>query len=333
MQNKNKDTIKNEIKNILLVALGCFILALADAIFIIPSNIVNGGVDSLSIIINYWLEPILGFNVTDITLIFFQLLFWVLGIIFLGKKFSGYTLLGTILFPLFYTLMLRLDLINLIGINSIYLKNTNSDGTLNLAVLMLAGLFGGALSGVGVSLTFLGNGSTGGTDVISFIIAKYSDIKQDISGFVLDGSLILLGIIVFRDWELGLVGVLSAFACALAVQYIFVYGNSFIIVDIISSKNDLILDFIHRELGHGSTLVNVIGGYSKEDRKLIRVLILKSEMNDLKNFIGTVDSKALVTFIQAKTINGGGFEPFMVSRQEKKKILRKYVSKQKVDKK
>lgn len=326
---KDKDFLKREIKNILLVLAGCFVLAFADAIFIIPSNIVNGGVDSLSIIINYYLEPILKFNVTDFTLIFFQLIFWILGIIFLGKRFSLHTLLGTIMFPLFYTIMLRIDLINLIGINAIYLKNTNSDGSLNLALLMMSGLFGGALSGVGVALTFLGNGSTGGTDVISFIIAKYSDVKQDVSGFILDASLIILGLICFKDWELGLVGILSAFSCALAVQYIFVYGNSYIIADIISDQNDLILNFIHQELGHGSTLVNVIGGYSQEKRKMVRVLILKVEMNELKNFIGTVDPKALVTFTQAKTINGFGFEPFMVSKQEKKKIIRKYIKKDK----
>jgi len=324
-----KKEVIGELKNISLVLLGCLVLAFADAIFIIPCNIVNGGIDSLGIIVNHYLEPIFNFNVTDIVLAVVQMIFWVIGISFLGMKFSIHTLLGTIAFPVFYAIMLRLNLVENLGIQAMYLKNTNPDGSLNLAVLMMAGLFGGVLSGAGVAFTYLGNGSTGGTDVISFIIAKYSEIKQDISGFVMDTSFIVAGIIVFKDWELGLVGVLSAFACALAIQFIYIYANSFIITDIISEKTDIIQDYIHKEMKHGSTIVNVVGGFSGEKRKIIRVLIFKIEMSELKNFIGAVDPNAIVTFTQAKTINGVGFEPFTVSSKERKKILKRYAASRK----
>jgi uncharacterized membrane-anchored protein YitT (DUF2179 family) len=73
------------------------------------------------------------------------------------------------------------------------------EGKGKTAELMLAGIFGGALAGAGVAISYLGNGSTGGFDIISFIIAKYSEMKQDVSGFIIDASLIVIGMICMRD--------------------------------------------------------------------------------------------------------------------------------------
>jgi uncharacterized membrane-anchored protein YitT (DUF2179 family) len=271
-----------EAKDILLVLSGCFVLALADEIFIVPCNIVNGGVDSLGVILNYLFYPSLQFNLTDIVIALSQALLWLLGCFTLGKKFSLHTLLGSIAFPAFYALMMRLGLRDALGISAMYARNSNPDGTLYLSVLILAAVFGGALSGAGVALAYLGNGSTGGFDVLSFLIAKYSEMKQDLSGFLMDTSLILFGIIVFRNWELGLAGILSAFSCALAVQYIYVYANSFIVADIISDETAAIQEYVKKELGHSSTLINAMGGYQGEKRQLIRVVIYKIQLSELK---------------------------------------------------
>lgn len=319
-----KDKILEEAKDVSLVLLGCFVLALADEIFIVPCNIVNGGVDSLGVILNHWLSPVLHFDVTDIVIAISQAVLWLIGCFTLGKKFSLHTLLGSLAFPLFYALMMRFRLRYAIGIMDMYQRNSNPDGSLYLSVLMLSAIFGGALSGAGVALAYLGNGSTGGFDVVSFLIAKYSDMKQDVSGFILDASLIALGMLAFRSWELGLAGILSAFACALAVQYIYVYSNSFIVADIISSKTAAIQEYVDKELGHGSTLVDVRGGHKGENRKLIRVVIYKIEMSELKTFIAAIDPKAFVVFSTAQTINGKGFEPLLISGRERKRILEKY---------
>lgn len=320
----SKDKIKKELKDAGLVLLGCFVLALADEIFIVPCSIVNGGVDSLGVILNHLLLPYLKFDITDIVIAVSQTLLWLLGCFTLGKKFSLHTLLGSLAFPAFYALMMRFHLRDASGIMGMYQRNSNSDGTLNLAVLMMAAIFGGALSGAGVALAYLGNGSTGGFDVVSFLIAKYSDMKQDVSGFLLDSSLILLGMLAFRNWELGLAGILSAFACALAVQYIYVYSNSFIIADIITSETAAVQDYVDKHLGHGSTLIDVQGGHKQEKRKLMRVVIYKIEMSELKSFIAAVDPKAFLIFSNAQTIIGKGFEPLYISGREKKKLLEKY---------
>lgn len=324
---------KTEIKDISLVLIGCLLLALADAIFIMPCNIINGGVDSLAIIVNHYLEPIFGFNFTDIVMIAMQIILWIVSLLTLGKKFTFHTLLGTLAFPLFYSFLLRINFNDLVGITSMYSRHIDANGNIELSLLIIAACFGGLLSGAGVSFAYLGNGSTGGFDVISFLIAKYSSIKQDLSGFIEDATLIIIGLFVFKNWELALVGILSAFMCVISVQFIYIYTNSFIIVDIISDKNEEIKDYVHNELDRASTLVNTIGGYTGEKRQMLRVIISKIEMGSLKSFIAAIDKNAFVSFVQAKAINGNGFEPFVITLKQKKRIIKKYQKNKKNNKK
>jgi uncharacterized membrane-anchored protein YitT (DUF2179 family) len=328
-----KEKVLEESKNAFLVLLGCALMAFADAVFIVPCNIVNGGVESMGILINYYLEPTLSMNVTDIAVGIIQAVFWVIGLFVLGKRFSFYTLLGTAAFPAFYSLMFRFHLENAIGIDQMYVANsvTAADGTVSytLAIVMLAGLFGGALDGIGEGLTYLGNGSTGGFDVISFIIAKFSDMKQDVSAFVLDSSLIFIGIICMKDWALGLVGILSAFANSLAIQFMYIHTNSFIIADIISDKQEEIQSFIATELKHPTTLIDTTGGATGQKRKMIRVVIYQVETSQLRAYIAAIDPKAFVSFTTAKTINGRGFDPFVLNAKSKERLLNKYRPKKK----
>ncbi len=320
----NKEKVIAEAKNIFFVILGSLCLAMADAFFTVPCNLINGGVDSIGILINHYIEPLVGFNVTDIIMGSVNVILWLVSLLVLGKKVSFHTLLGTLVFPLFYTLLLRTNAIEWLGISNIYANNMTPDGRFHIGVLMVAGIFGGALAGMGVAFAFLGDGSTGGLDVISAIIAKYTDVKEDVSGFIIDSSLIVIGIFIFRDWGSGLCGVISAFTAALAIQYIYIHGSSYIIAEVITNKPEEILQFIHKQLGHGSTVVNITGGFSKEQKKLIRVVLYKKEVAEFRTVIGSVDKSAFVTFLQAKAINGDGFDPFTITMKERRRVIRKY---------
>lgn len=321
---KNKDKLAHEAKDVGLVLLGCFVLASADACFIVPFEIVNGGVDSVGIIISHFFDSSVGFDLSDIVIAVFQLLLWLLGLIFLGKKFSIHTLLGTLAFPAFYSLLLRIDLFHLIGLNALLDSHLTSAGAAGLSSLLVASIFGGALSGIGVALTYLGNGSTGGFDVLGFIIAKYTSMKQDVSGLIMDTALIVVGLACFRNWELALTGILSAFVCAYAIGEIFIVGTGSLLVDIISSKGEEIQAFIHTQLGHATTIIPVVGGYSGEKRAILHVVISAGEERQLRDFIASVDPSSFVETTEAKAIHGEGFEAFSISTRNRKRILEKY---------
>jgi len=311
----SKSKVLGEIKNILFVIIGCSILAFADAAFLTPGNIISGGVVSVGIIAQFYYAkgPAWFFglpSINDVVVTFVQVFLWVIGWFTLGKKFSLNTLVASITYPLIYALLFRFNIGAALGLDALF-----EGQTAGTAELMLAGIFGGALAGAGVAVSYLGNGSTGGFDIISFIIAKYSEMKQDVSGFLIDASLILIGMICMRDAVQGLVGILAALACAVAVQYIYVNADTFVIVDILSDRYEDIQDYVHKDMDHATTVIDTIGGYTGEKRKMIRVVIYQVETAELRSKIAEIDPKAFVSFTQAKTINGEGFEPFIVPKK------------------
>jgi uncharacterized membrane-anchored protein YitT (DUF2179 family) len=313
----SKSDIYLEIKNIIFIVVGCLILGFSDAVFSNACNLVTGGVSSVGVIVNYYVYKATGFDCTSLVVAGMQVVLWIVGWFTLGKKFSINTLLASALYPAFFALFYNFQAGNLLGFGQLYV---GANGTpVDYGMLILAGFFGGATAGIGVAICYLGNGSTGGFDIISFIIAKYTEMKEDVSGFICDTTLVLLGWICIGDPLRSLIGILSALICAVAVQYIYINADSFVIVDVISDKYMDIQDYIHKELGHATTLIDIVGGYSGEKHKMVRVVIYEIETTELKNRIAQIDPLAFVSFMQAKTINGRGFVPFVASRSKANK--------------
>ncbi len=309
------------LRNYSLVLLACIVLSFGDAAFITPCNIVSGGVASIGIIANHYLEPILGFDTNSMVVAIVQVVLLIVGFLVLGKEFAAKTAFASLVYPAIFALFMWLDIGSHLGLSTMYQEVANGD----IGYSILAALFGGALVGTGVALGYLGNGSTGGLDVISGIVAKYSDIKQDVSGFIIDATLVIVGIFIFRNIVSGLIGILSAFACALAVQYIYISMNSYVIVDIISDKVEEIKAYIHEEMEHATTIIDAVGGYTGERRKMIRVVIYHEEQAELRQLVANVDPKAFMSITTAKAINGEGFEPLMVRSHSPRFFKRKHI--------
>ena len=300
-----KKEFLRELKNVFFIVLGCFILAFASAAFLEPFNIISGGVLSIGILVNGALEPAIGFAITDIVVAIANIIFWLIGLIFLGVKFSLRTLLSTLLYPAFFSLLMRTGFIDLLGLAQLASYKDN------ISYLLIAGLFGGFFTGAGVAVSFLGNGSTGGVDVLSLILAKFLPIREDIWSFLIDAILVIAGVSFYQDIIVCLIGVLTAFCASLAIQFIYIRGNSAIIVEIISDYLDEIKEWVENELGHGTTIIPAKGGYSGQKRDILRVIVNKDEINSLRLKIADVDPRAFVSMIQASTIHGEGFKPLL----------------------
>jgi len=311
-------------KNICLILVGCFILAVADVLFIVPCNIVNGGLDSLAVILNYFFSDDLGFNISDIVIAVFQVALWFLGLALLGKRFSFYTLVGSFAFPALYSLLLRLDFAGAIGITAFYEAHMGADGNLDFSVLLAAALFGGGLTGVGVALTYLGDGSTGGSDVLSFLLAKYTSLKQDFGGLILDTTMIFIGFACLQSWSLFFAGVISAVVAAFAIRLVYVQNDNPVIMDIICKEPAPVMDFIHTKLGHATSLLEIEGGYTGLKKTMVRAIVYGSETKDVLAFVSSVDPDAFITSAKASNISGEGFEPLRVSPRSLKRLLHKY---------
>ncbi len=306
------------VKKYFLLSLGCVFLAAGAIMFLTPFDLVTGGVFSIAIIIQHFVGN--GFYVIDIVTWVAEVSMLVLAFFVLGKTYALRSLFTTLLYPALITIFGRVPMFDGQTMSQFFItvfQNHGVAGSEDWGLRILAALAGGCFIGLGVAICYYAGGSTGGLDVIASIVAKYTPIKEGVTTFAVDATLVILGVIFLRNLPNGLVGVLSAFACALVVQYAYVMGNRFVIADIISCEADKIRKYVEEVMDRTTTIIDVTGGYSGEKKKLLRVAFSKSDLPAFRAYIASVDPRAFVTFTQAAIINGEGFEPLAVRSYKK----------------
>jgi uncharacterized membrane-anchored protein YitT (DUF2179 family) len=282
--------------NVLVIMAANFLLAFASAFFLIPMNIVNGGMTGLSLIFFSWFAiPV------DITTAILAWSFFFVGLIILGKKFSAQTFLATILYPIFLFLLIRFVGQDWIGLS--IEEETHR---------LLASVFGGSLVGLGIGMSFLVGGSTGGFDVVMLIGQRYFDWKASVSSFVIDAVIIAIGMFTFGIIT-GLYGVIATVLTSVMIELVFVGLSKVYLVTIVSSQHALINQFIIDKLSRGSTIYQAKGGYLQQPQNVIQVAIQRQEYFLLKQMIAEKDPSAFVMITQARAILGLGFDPLSVA--------------------
>ena len=209
-----KKYTKNDIltitKNFCLVVIGTLILALGCAVFVVPFDLVTGGVTGLSIVID---EIIGGVIPIDILIAILTWGLFFLGLLFLGRDFALKTLVSSIVYPVAISVFLRFVSPDVLG-GFLYLQGS-PHGEL---ALIISSIFGGVCIGTGCAVTFIGGGSTGGLDIIAFIFCKiFKRLKSSVMIFLFDAITVLLGMFVIKDLVITLLGIISAFVAAIAI--------------------------------------------------------------------------------------------------------------------
>lgn len=300
MAKLNKNEIKLQIKNLFLVIIGTSILGFGVGIFILPFNLVTGGVPSVAII----LKSIIPLNISEgvyITIVTWILFF--IGLFILGRGFALKTLASSIVYPIVVNLSSLLVSPNVLN-GFFYLQGYE----MSQLSLLLGAVFGGALTGVGCALTFIGGGSTGGLDIVALSISKY--IKKANSSliiFLTDAALIILGMFVLNDFILTLLGISSAFVCAIVIDRLFVGESKVFVAQIISDKYEEINKIVIEKLNRTTTILDATGGYSKSAKKMIYVSFTMNQYSLLLSQISKIDPRAFVTIHRVHEINGNGF--------------------------
>ena len=288
-------------KNLALVVIGTLIVAFGTAVFILPHNLVVGGVSGMAIIINKFMP--LEFLTRELIITVLTWLFFFMGLIFLGKSFTMKTLVSTIVYPIgiaVFGYLARPDVFN----GFFYLE---SSGYSELS-LILAAVFGGALIGTGCAITFLGGGSTGGVDILVFTFCKYiKGLKSSVAIGIIDITIVVLGMFATGSLVISLLGVLSVFISATTVDKVFLGNSQAFVAQIITEKYKEINEQVISQLERTTTLVNITGGYSGREMKMVMVTFSIREYAELINVINKCDGKAFITVHRAHEINGEGW--------------------------
>lgn len=297
----NKYDILNVLKHIFFVAIGTCILAFGTAVFLVEYNLVTGGVSGLAIVLNAFF-PKLGeeFYITVLTWGLF-----LLGWIFLGHNFAAKTLLSTILYPIMYWAC-RMLVDPELNIFNGYFMLHNSEYR-DIAIL-IASTLGGACVGVGCAIAFKGGGSTGGVDVLALLLCKiFKKAKSSYIIFGIDATIVVLGIFVFQDMVLSLLGIISAFICAMMIDKVFIGNDGAYVAQIVSDEYEIISKGIIKQLDRTATVVDVVGAYSQEPKKMLIVSFSMREYSDLINIINHADPGAFLTISRAFKNHGEGW--------------------------
>ncbi len=299
-----KHDIIKTVKNIGLIVIGTLILSVGTSLFALPYDLVTGGVSGYAIVLSQIIpEEILSVEAI-ITILTWAMFF--LGLIVLGKAFAMKTLVSTIVYPIgvaIFTNLTRTDFLG--GFFNLQQSRYSDVG------IILATVFSGVLIGIGCALSFLGGGSTGGVDVIAFVICKiFKKLRSSVVIFAVDASAVICGMFVIGDFAISLLGIVAAFVAALMIDKVFIGGTKAFVAHIVTDYPDEINKQIIERLDRTTTVIHANGGYSGEEKKMLMVSFSMNEYSELMSIITKTDREAFMTVNQAYEINGEGWTKY-----------------------
>lgn len=276
-------TLKQKGKDIVWVVAGNAVLALAVSMFILPYDILSGGVAGIAVA----LQPLIPLPVTLMVNILVVGLF-VIGACFLGKEFAMKTILSSLIYPAFLIFFSgRVPVLDLDPI--------------------LASLYGGLLGGMGVGMALRTGASTGGMDIPPLIVHKLTHIEIAKLVLITDALTVLLGAFTY-GLEAVLVGFVSVWASSVAIDKVLMFGGQQAkAIQIISDQYEQIIEQIHSRLERGTTLIEAQGGYTYEKRKIVLVVITKNQYPALMEMVTAIDKEAFVIANDTHEVKGFGF--------------------------
>ena len=296
----SKNEILNYSKNILMIIFGTAVISFGTAIFLVPFDLVTGGISGLGIV----LKEMLPFDFSIdfyLTLLTWGLFF--LGLIFLGSGFALKTLLSTIFYPMLFSMFY--NLVEYRVLNGLFvLQNSEYH---DIAVLVAA-LLGGAFTGAGCAITFKAGGSSGGVDILAFLLSKvFKKVKSSYIIFTIDAVIVILGIFIIEDLVLSFLGISSALVCSAVIDKIFLGGDDGYVAQIVTDSSDEICQGIINILDRTATIVDAVGAYSKKPKKMIIVSFSMREYSDLMGIINREDPMAFMTISRVHENHGEGW--------------------------
>ena len=273
-----------KIKEYALTTLGIVLTAIALEYFFFPNDIAAGGVSGIALVIN----GVTGWNISIMVLILNIILF-ILAFVVLGKGFGGKSIYATVM------LSVVMEIIERVFSPGILTDN-----------MFLASFFGSALLAMGSAIVFHQGASTGGTSILAAIISKFTSLGVGTSLLLNDSIICLLAINVFGI-DKGLFGFFSLILIGLLIDKFIDGFNTCKQVFIITSKAEMVVNFINKDIDRGCTVLNGKGGYTDNEVKIVYTVLSSNQFITLKSFIKENNPEAFITVNDSKEVLGLGF--------------------------
>lgn len=277
------------LRDFALIILGGLMQSLAVRSFLVPAQLVSGGVSGLAQFFYYLWDWPIGMVTMVANIPLFVLGWKHLG----GPRFAIRTMLSVFSYTILTDLLLELT-----GSNPI------TDD------LLLNTLYGGILLGVGLGLVYLGRGTSGGTDIIGKILNQRYGISLSLAYMITDSFPVILAGFYF-GWDKALYGLIMIYLSGVAADMISQGSNVIREAIIITDRSQEVILAISDELGRGATLLQAKGSYTQKDRPVIFCVVTAGEVIRLKTIVHDIDPKAFMVVGHANEALGEGFKPLV----------------------
>ena len=296
-----------KLKNIwwpwILITAGSVISAAGYVIFILPMDMVEGGVTGIGIIVKHLTGlPIVGISSLAITAIVFAF-----AIKILGKGFGAKSIYATILMNV---------LIDFFSIMKISLNLGESD-------ILLAAFYGGASVGFGLGIIYFAGASTGGADGIAQILWKLKKTPIGRTLIIIDVFVLTAAAIIFIPIKNIMYSMIFIYIEIKVIDMVLNGLRANQRIMIVTDYPDKMKKAIFTKLSRGLTIFKGVGGYTEHERYMLTSVLPKKNIPEIRRLIAGVDEKSFVIIQDIHQVYGEGFEKL----PEKMKITRKAVKK------
>ena len=276
--------IKKYSKDFCYIIVGCFIMAMGTSLFLLPNQLSSGGFAGISTIIYYLFKLPLG-----ITMFFLNIPLLILAFFKISKELFFKSIIGTLLLTLFIDLL------------DTFQAFTDDK--------LLACIYGGILNGIGTALVLRATASTGGTDLLTYVIRKYKPHFQTATLIVVvDTIIVLLNVVFFKRIEVGLYSAIAIYLMGKMIDIVFEGVNFTKMMFIISKEYKEIATRVGKELDRGSTAIYAKGMYTREKRMMLLCVGTRTEIAKIKMLAIEIDPKAFIITANARETWGKGFK-------------------------
>lgn len=309
-----KSSIGELLKEYGLVTLGVISYALGWSIFLLPNNLIGGGVSGFASILYYATGIPMG-----VTYLVLNVILLIIGTKILGTGFGGKTIYAIVMTSALLTVMPSLipaDFIHEFAI---------SNGKLICTII------GGVIAGFGIGLSISSGGSTGGTDIVALLWCKFHPASPGRVILIIDVVIILSSLLFPSITETGEVlnfseklavvvyGLVQVTVSGYAVDLYLSGSKQSVQAFIFTKKSEEMADAIAFDMKRGVSMISAKGWYTKESRDVLMVVTRKSDLNLLLRYVKSIDPDAFLSVSSVMGVYGQGFDSIKVKTEHKKK--------------
>lgn len=312
MENQNR--IWKAVKDYFLVTLGITLYVTGWAVFLVPNNLVGGGVSGIASMIQYATGIKMGYSYFVINAILL-----IIGFCMLGPDFGVKTVYAIIVASI------GLNLLQAVIPMSIIKPLAIDNGK------MICTTIGGLMTGTGIGIAMQGGGSSGGTDIIALIVSKYRNISTGTLILWMDVAIILMSLLIPSYTADGTLLPFSEKVSTVVFGLVLVTVNGFVIdlylngtrqsvqVFVMSHKYEEIADKVSGSMHRGVTLLQAKGWYTKEASQVLMIITRKTDLKILLRYIKSIDPDAFLSVGSVSEVYGNGFDNIKINAEKSKK--------------